>query len=83
MPFCSGLQEPAAVGRDVRVGSGQGGPEGKRRYFEDRQVTSRHCWTMVWGWWKIFVLLGLKIAQGRRVRNLTRQASGLDAGQQG
>lgn len=26
------------------------------------------------------VLLGLKIAPGRRVKNLTRQASGLDAG---
>lgn len=34
-----------------------------------------------WGWWKNLVLLGLKIAQGRRVRNPTRQASDLDAGQ--
>lgn len=55
------------------VGREQGGPVSKRRYFESRQVPPRHCWTMVWGWeWKILLLLGLEIAQGRRVRNLTR-----------
>lgn len=49
VPFHSGLQESAALGHVIRVGSGQRGPEGRKRYFEDRQVTSRHCWTMVWG----------------------------------
>lgn len=46
--------------------------------FEDRGVTPRHCWTIVWGQeWKILFLLGLKIAQGGKVRNLTLQASSL------
>lgn len=72
-----------ALDHGVRVRGGQGGPKAKRRYFEHRQVTSRHCWTMVQGWWKILVLLGLKIVPGRRVKNLTRQASGLDAGHHG
>lgn len=85
VPFHSGLQDPVALGHGVREGvwGGQGGPEGKRRYFEHRQVTLRHCWTMVQGWWKILVLLGLKIAPGRRVKILTHQASALDAGHHG
>lgn len=39
---------------------------------------------MVWGWqWKILLLLGLKIAYGRTIRNLTHQEGGLGTEQQG
>lgn len=55
------------------MGMGQGGPESKRRYFKSRQVSPRHCWTMVWGQeWKILFLLELKIAQGSRIGSLAQ-----------
>lgn len=53
MPFQAAFksQQPQEVmsGQGGGVaGRDQGGLMSKRRYFESRQVPSRHYWTMVW-----------------------------------